>query len=129
LFGITPQSRHLINILPWIIIFLIKAINKYSFSNSFYIIVGVLSFIASKVWLLLNIYAPNSTLNVDKNGSIGFPSQILWMNIGPWMNERMYYVQGGVMLLFIGILFLVLYKVELNGFKKLKFVRKYQIFN
>lgn len=129
LFGITPQSRHLINILPWIIIFLVKAINKYSFSNNFYITVGVLSFIASKVWLFLNIYEPNSTLNVDKNGSIGFPSQILWMNIGPWMNEQMYYIQGAVMLLFIGILFFMLYKIELNGFKKMKFVRKYQILN
>lgn len=125
LFGITPESRHLINILPWVIVFLIKAINKYSFSTNFYIVVGLLSFVASKLWLLLNIYESNSTLNLDKNGSMGFPSQILWMNIGPWMSEQMYYIQGGVMLLFIGILFLMLYKIEVNG--KIRLIRKYQI--
>ena len=125
LFGITPESRHLINLLPWVIVFLIKAINKYSFSNTFYIVVGFLTFVASKLWLLLNIYKSNSTLNIDKNGNMGFPSQILWMNIGPWMSEQMYYIQGGVMLLFIGILFLMLYKIDVNG--KVRFIRRYQI--
>lgn len=129
LFGITPQSRHLINILPWVVLFLVKAINKYSFSTSFYIVAGLLSFVASKIWLLLNIYDSNSTINLDKNGSIGFPAQLLWMNIGPWMNEQMYYVQGGVMLIFVGILFLMLYKIEVNESNKLHFVRRYQISN
>jgi len=127
LFGIAPQSRHLINILPWLVVFLVKAINKYSFSNSFYIVVGLLSFVASKIWLLLNIYQGNSTANLDKNGSMGFPDQILWMNIGPWMNEQMYYVQGGIMLVFISILFLMLYRFDRNKFGKIQLVRKYQI--
>lgn len=126
LFGITPQSRHLINILPWVIIFLVKALNKYSFSTSFYVVAGLLSFAASKVWLLLNIYEGNATGNIDKNGSMGFPDQILWMNIGPWMSEQMYYVQGGVMILFTGILFFMLYKVEVNAFNKLHLVRKFK---
>lgn len=127
LFGITPQSRHLINILPWVIVFLVKAINKYSFSNSFYMVVGLLSFTASKIWLLLNIYEGNATANIDKNGSMGFPDQILWMNIGPWMSEQMYYVQGGVMVLFTGILFFMLYKVELDKFNKLHLIRKFKV--
>jgi hypothetical protein len=127
LFGTVPESRRLINLLPWLTIFLIKSLNKFSFSNNFYIVVGILSFIASKIWLILNIYNINSTINLDKNGSIGFPGQILWMNIGPWMSEQMYYIQGGVMLFFIGILFLMLYKVEVNEFNKLKLVRKFQI--
>lgn len=129
LFGIAPQSRHLINILPWLIVFFVKAINKYSFSNSFYIVVGFLCFVASKIWLLLNIYEGNATANIDKNGSMDFPDQILWMNIGPWMTEQMYYVQGGVMLLFTGILFFMLYKIERDKFDKLHLVRKYQIVN
>lgn len=127
LFGTAPQSRHLINILPWLIVFLVKALNKYSFSTSFYVVVGILSFIASKVWLLLNIYEGNATGNIDKNGSMDFPDQILWMNIGPWMSEQMYYVQGGVMLLFTGILFFMLYKVEVNTLNKLKLVRKFKV--
>ncbi len=139
-FGITPESRHLINILPWLIVLLIKAINKYSFKTSFYVVTGLLSFAASKIWLLLNIYSSNSkiwhslnvttdnsSLNIDKNGSLGFPSQLLWMNIGPWMSERMYFVQGAVMLLFIAILFFMLYKFQMNEFKKVRLVRRYQI--
>lgn len=125
LFGITPESRQLINILPWIIIFLVVAINKYSFSNRFYIVVGLLSFAASKIWLLLNIYAPNSTLNLDENGSIGFPSQILWMNIGPWMSEQMYYVQGAIMVLFVIILFFTLYKIKFIQGKKISLIRNF----
>jgi hypothetical protein len=86
-----------------------------------------LSFVASKVWLLLNIYEGNATGNFDKNGSIGFPDQILWMNIGPWMSEQMYFVQGGVMILFIGILFFMLYKIEVNTSNKLQLVRKFKV--
>lgn len=127
LFGITPQSRHLINILPWVIIFLVKVLNKYSFSTSFYVVAGLLSFAASKVWLLLNIYEGNATGNIDKNGSMGFPDQILWMNIGPWMSEQMYYVQGVVMILFTGILFFMLYKIEVDAFNKLHLVRKFEV--
>lgn len=126
-FGIVSETRVLINLLPWLIVFLIKSLNKYSFSNSFYIVVGALSFAASKIWLSLNIYDSNSTINLDKDGIIGFPGQLLWMNIGPWMSEKMYFVQGGVMLLFIGILFLTLFKIERNEFNKLKLIRKYQI--
>jgi hypothetical protein len=127
LFGITPQSRHLINILPWVIIFLVKALNKYSFSTSFYMVTGLLSLVASKIWLLLNIYEGNASGNFDKNGSMDFPDQILWMNIGPWMSEQMYYVQGGVMILFTGILFFMLYKFEVDKFNKLHLIRKFKI--
>ena len=127
LFGITPQSRHLINILPWLIIFLVKAINKYSFSTSFYLVTGLLSLVASKVWLLLNIYEGNASGNFDKNGSMDFPDQILWMNIGPWMSEQMYYVQGGVMLLLTGVLFFMLYKVEVDKYNKLHIIPKFKV--
>ncbi len=127
LFGISPESRQLINLFPWLVVFLIVTLNKYSFSTGFYIVVGVLSFVASKVWLLLNIYEGNLKGNFDENGCMDFPDQILWMNVGPWMSERMYFVQGAVMLIFIGILFLMLYKIEVNEFNKLKLVRKYKI--
>lgn len=125
LFGIAPQSRHLINLLPWLIIFLIKAINKYSFSKHFYIAVAILSFVASKIWLTLNLYANNPPAKLDKNGSLGFPDQVLWMNIGPWMNEQMYYVQGAVMVLFTAILFMFLYKIQFSN-NKILFLKKFQ---
>jgi hypothetical protein len=127
LFGITPQSRHLINILPWLVVFLVKSINKYSFSNSFYVVVGLLCFIGSKIWFLLNKNEGYPPMHLDKNGSMGFPYQKLWMNIGPWMSEPMYYVQAAVWLIFMVILFFTLYKVERNNADKIQLVRKFKI--
>lgn len=124
-FGIATETRVLINLLPWLIVFLIKTINKYSFSNRFYIVVGLLVFVASKIWLSLNIYDQYMTQELDRNGCLNFPGQIMWMNFGPWMNEQMYYVQGGAMLVFTGILFLMLYKVEMKKITKIRLVKKY----
>lgn len=128
LFGVDTESRHLINIMPWLLIFLIITINKYSFSNTFYIVVALLSLVASKIWLCLNdgIDSHHQT-PIDKNGTIGFPDQKLWMNFGPWMSEQMYYVQAVCMLLAIGILFFLLYRVKLNGFNKIQVIRKYTL--
>ena len=125
LFGITPQSRHLINILPWIIVFLMLTINKYSFSNSFYVVVGILCFITSKIWLSFNNYADYPPMQLDKNGSIGFPHQKLWMNIGPWMNEQMYFFQGAILLAFMAIIFALLYKIKITESKKIQLTRRY----
>lgn len=127
LFGLVPETRVLTNLLPWLIVFLIITLNKYSFSKSFYIVAGLLSFAASKIWLLLNIYDSNSTKNLDENGCIGFPAQLLWMNTGLWMSEQMYYVQGGVMILFTGILFFMLYKVEVDKYNKLHIIPKFKV--
>lgn len=128
-FGMVPESRRLINLMPWLTVFLIKSLNKYSFSNSFYIVVGLLSLLGSKVWFLLNNNEGYPPMQLDKNGSMGFPYQKLWMNFGPWMNEQMYYVQGAVMLLFMAILFFTLYKVERNDVNKFQIVRKFQSLN
>lgn len=125
LFGIVLETRCLINLLPWLIVFLIKAINKYSFSKSFYIVVGLLCFVASKVWFLLNNNEGYPPMHLDENGSTGFPDQKLWLSIGPWMNQLMYYVQGGLMLLVLGILFFMLYKIEFKKITKIKLIRKY----
>lgn len=127
LFGIAPESRHLINLMPWLIVFLAITFNKYWFSNSFYIVVGLLSFVASKIWLLLNIYDSFPSTGMDKNGSLGLPEQLFWMNIGQYMSKQMYYIQGAMMFFFTGILFLLLYKVEVNKFDKVKLIRRYQI--
>jgi hypothetical protein len=85
--------------------------------------------VGSKVWFLLNNNEGYPPMQLDKNGSMGFPYQKLWMNFGPWMNEQMYYVQGAVMLLFMTILFFTLYKVERNDVNKFQIVRKFESLN
>ncbi|MFY9308876.1 MAG: hypothetical protein WAQ28_07485 [Bacteroidia bacterium] len=126
-FGIICETRCLANLLPWIIIFLAKAINKHSFSNAFYITIACLSIFASKIWYPLN---PSKKykyfMQLDENGSMGFPDQKLWMHVGPWMSEKMYLIQGAGIILIIILLFFILYRVEFSKEKKLEFVAKYK---
>lgn len=124
-FGIIPETRCLINLLPWIVILLIKSINKYSFSNLFYIAIGVLSIFASKIWVLLNYRGKYLYMQLDKNGSMGFPEQKLWLNIGPWMSESMYCLQGIIIIGICAILFPILYKVEKNDDNKIRLTKRY----
>lgn len=126
LFGIMPESRTLINLFPWITIFLIYGINKYSFSNSFYIVVGCLCVLTSKIWFLID-YEMDYELGmvVDKNGSIDFPNQRFFMNLGPWMSEKAYYIHGTAMLLNFMILFFLLYRVKILSNYKIVINRKY----
>lgn len=126
-FGILPETRCLVNMLPWIVVFLIKAINRYSFSKWFYIIIAIFSLFVSKIWLVLNPPAGTyNSMNLDRNGCMGFPDQKMWMHIGPWMNEEMYYIQGGVMLLLMAILFFMLYKFQFNDRNKIVLVARYK---
>lgn len=126
LFGLTPESRHLINIFPWLLILLIKVLNNYSFLNYFYTITGLLSIFLSKIWLLLNTNKIAYRMNFDKNGSMDFPDQKFWMNFGPWMNEQMYYIQGGAIIIILLILIFTLYKIKINGPKIIQLVPKFK---
>ncbi len=125
LFGLISETRCLTNLLPWLIVFLANVLNKYSFSKSFYIITALLCFATSKIWLLLNNNDDFSGMQLDKNFSMGFPHQKFWMNIGPWMSQQMYYLQGGGVLLLLAILFFMFYKIEVKRITKVRVVRRY----
>lgn len=112
LFGITPQTRHLINLLPWLTVFIVAAINKRDIPNYIYSIIAVLAFFTSKVWLELNNYQDYPPMRLDKNGSMGLPHQKFWMNLGPWMSDQMYFIQGSFCLLVMGVLFFMFYKIN-----------------
>lgn len=124
-FGVMPETRCLINLLPWIVVLLIKAINKYSFSNLFYIVIGVLSVFASKIWLHLNYRGEYTYMQLDENGSMGFPDQKLWLNVGPWMQESMYYLQGLIIIGICILLFFILYKIGRNTNNKIGLIKRY----
>lgn len=126
-YGIMPETRCIMNLLPWIVVLLIKAINKYSFSNIFYIVVSILSVVASKIWMLLNDRGGYLYTELDKNGSLGFPDQKLWLNVGPWMSESMYYLQGVLILGAMLVLFLLLYKIKRGETTGLQLAKRYQI--
>ncbi|MFY9308870.1 MAG: hypothetical protein WAQ28_07455 [Bacteroidia bacterium] len=111
LFGITPQTRHLINLLPWLVVFIVAALNKRDIPNYVYFAIAALAFFTSKIWLELNNYEDYPPMQLDKNGSMGLPHQKFWMNLGPWMSDQMYVIQGTFCLLVMGILFFLFYKI------------------
>jgi hypothetical protein len=115
MFGIMPESRTLINLFPWVIVLLIIGIDKINFSNTFYVVVVILGFISSRIWMIIDLTMETS---VDENGSIDFPSQRFYMNIGPWMSEKAYYYQLLLFVICSFILFFVLYKVNYGAGKK-----------
>ncbi len=122
LYAIMPESRSLINLFPLMIIVFIKAINKFSFSNLFYILVAIFSFISSKIWLIIDL---QQIVTFDKNGTIDFPNQRFYLNLGPWMSNEMYYLQGLVMIVFSVVLFFVLYRIKKSEKTVVKFERKF----
>jgi hypothetical protein len=115
LFAGSPESRQLINLLPWIVVVLAIVLNSYVLPNTFYIIVFLLCAFASKLWL--HIGYQNDSCPVDQNGSVGFPNQKLWLNIGPWMSEQMYYLQGGIMFVVLLLLFFMIYRIRKDNGK------------
>lgn len=126
LFGIMPESRMLFNLFPWLAIFLIFAINKFSFSKAFYITVSCLCIIASKIWLLIdfeNDYAQGNV--IDRNGSMDFPNQRFYMNIGPWMSEKAFYIHGAGLLVSLVILFFLLYRINISNQNKIHLERRF----
>lgn len=121
LFGIMPESRMLINLFPWIVIFLVVALKQVSFSNLFYAVVVTLGFAASRIWLVINYELdPVLGMLVDKNGSLDFPNQKFYMNMGPWMSEYAYYLQGIFMIVCFCVLFVCLFKVKKDLQNKFK---------
>jgi hypothetical protein len=116
-----PESRMLINLFPWLIILLIYSVNNYSFTNAFYIVTAGLCAVASKIWLLID-YEMDYVLGMvtDKNGSLDFPNQRFYMNLGPWMSEKAYYIHGGAMLISVLILFFMVYRIRVQEGSKVK---------
>ncbi|HEX8517518.1 MAG TPA: hypothetical protein VF868_15075 [Bacteroidia bacterium] len=119
--GIMCETRLLTPLFPFLVIFLVKGINNFRFSNAFYILCGVLSVISSKIWLTMDYRA---SAGIDKDGCRDLPDQLLLMNFGPWMNELMYQVQGAVMIIFSILIFITLYRIEIKN-NKVEFIPKF----
>jgi hypothetical protein len=115
LYGIMPESRTLMNLFPWALVFLIYAINNRVFSNAFYYIIAFLCFIVSRTWLPINLQTMN---NVDENGSVDFPNQLFYMNLGPWMSLKALYINGLIMAICLIIIISVLYISRSFKFKE-----------
>jgi len=98
MFGIAnSESRHLINILPFWVVFTVKVSEKLSWRAFHYWLIFITCFLFSKIWLLINVEPLTGNFT-------DFPWQYYFMNFGPWMSAQMYVAQGSVILM-IGILY------------------------
>ena len=84
------------NILPVFMIFTVKALDQFPWKASYYVFVGYLSLIFSKVWLLINA-KPTPDPAVPEY--LAFPWQKLFMNSGYFVSGLSYIIQGSIVLL------------------------------
>jgi hypothetical protein len=89
---LTSESRGSIAVLPFFVAFLVPVIERLGWRASYYWIVGGVALVFSKIWFPIN--NPNIEGEILK-----VPAQNLFMNIGPWMANGPYMVQGGVVLI------------------------------
>lgn len=85
--SLDSESRHFVTFYPLLVPFFVKVTEKFKWTNQQYWGLAIASLLVSKIWLTI--------------GSIGgdprqFPSQIFFMNHGPWISNTMYAVQGGI---------------------------------
>ena len=114
----TTESRCIINLFPWLVIFLVKGLNQYNFNRLFYFTIFIINIILSKIWLSVNY---DMSCGLDKNGTIAFPNQKFFMNLGPWMSKEMWLLQGIVLAVFLTIIFFILNRIEIkNGIRSIK---------
>ncbi|MBL7196532.1 MAG: hypothetical protein ISS47_00380 [Candidatus Omnitrophica bacterium] len=105
--SINSESRQLFSLFPVFAIFTVKALDQFEWKPSFYVFIGFISLLYSKIWLVINsVPAPDS--NLSEESYLLFPWQKLFMNIGHFMSDKMYIVQGSAILL-TGIVFYFLF--------------------
>lgn len=105
LLSINPQSRYEINTVTIFIIVLVKLLDGSFLRRQSLLLWVLLSLFYSKVWYVMNTgpQVDDGTMEV----LLRFPLQHVFMNVGPWMSKQMYLVQGGVVLLTAGLLYLL----------------------
>lgn len=90
--SINPESRRLINLLPFFVAFTVKAVESLRWNASRYWLMAGLSLLFSKIWLPINT-------RPLEGSPLDFPLQRYFMNHGPWMSNQMYLIQGSIVLL------------------------------
>jgi hypothetical protein len=94
--SINPQSRFQINVAPVVLILIVSLGDRTFLKNQSLVFWFLLSVFYSKVW-----YKFNTAPQIDDGtmtSLLNFPLQHYFMNSGPWMSQKMYYVQGAVVL-------------------------------
>lgn len=92
---IGSESRQYINAVPLFVFLLCEVLNKKNITLRFANYMIILSLVISKFWLPINIVSWQG----GDNDLLQFPYQMLLMNFGPEMGNKMYWVQFLVMII------------------------------
>ncbi|MFH1360510.1 MAG: hypothetical protein ABIJ41_05680 [Candidatus Omnitrophota bacterium] len=91
-FALDSESRKQMNTFPFLVPFLIKAMDQLTIKRIHFWVLGLLSLVFSKVWLPIHAWPWSGKV-------LEFPDQFYYMNMGPWMSHAMYALQGGIVIL------------------------------
>lgn len=88
LFGVDSEARHAYTFVALVLPFAVKALDEANLDERAIAILAVISVVASKLWLTLPV-------------TVGYPAeelpnQLAFLSQGPWMSDRMYFLQGAV---------------------------------
>jgi hypothetical protein len=101
LLSLNSQSRQLISFFPLLVTFVVKGIDDISWRPYHLFLFASVSVVLSKVWLLIS----GAPIDLDETK---FSEQLFYMNVGPWMSDYMYSIQGTAVLI-AGVLLYLLY--------------------
>ncbi len=88
--GLGSESRHLINVIPILVTFLVQYLETQNWTTQQSFQSLILSLFISKIWLKIG----------DLSGDLRqFPTQFYYMTQGPWISHSMYIAQGSIVLL------------------------------
>jgi hypothetical protein len=122
-FSMKPESRAQVHNMPWLLILISLYIGQFNFNKIFYALIILINLIAAKLWFFFNYdYTDNKLL---PDGTIGFPDQWFFMNLGMWMTERVWLWALIITCVCLLLFILSLYNIKF-GRKALLFYKKYE---
>lgn len=99
LLSLNSQSRFLMNLIPLLIPFVIKAADDLEWDRSRFGVFAVLTVVMSRCGV--SRFMPDLT-TADP---FSFPAQLAWMVAGPWMSAVSYFIQASLCIVVTGILY------------------------
>lgn len=125
-FAMKPESRALIFFFPWLMILMSLFLGQYKFGSTFYLLILLINFATAKLWLFFN-YDDNSG-NILPDGTIDFPNQWFFMNLGIWETEKVWLWLGISAVVCLCLLIFSLYNITF-GKKAILFYKNYNPIN
>jgi hypothetical protein len=108
LFGMKTESRMIVNLLSWLTVMVALAMNSYSFRAWMLLPLAAFNILTSKLWMPIGDV---SGTGYHPDGTMTFPFQKFFMNIGPWMSDPVWRVFFPVFLVSVAVIFLCFFSV------------------